>query len=454
MALQFNIPSLNPPAQLPNAMSRLKDMLAAQTSQADLTNAGLSNTKLAQDTSIQAQNARNAQQDRLDEQDYQTQIAATFAKHGHNDMSGAIDDILQLPATLKSQVHTDEWLKVKEGLQKSASDAAAAQLAQQQTQQQMAAAAAQKAAEARDYPGWLQQNNLTDNVFSQAKYQQALNAARAAGKYSALGANGAINENTGEVIAPPPDRKPLVVNGNLMTPEGGLLASPPTPAPAPAPYNLPAGTQRRSADNALVATAPPNPTGAGVQLIQTTDANGNPIQQFVPKVAGAPIAAAPTAQEKNRVYQASLVSQYADRILAMIDRNPQAVGPIAGRIARGETVLGIVSPEAKDLGTALGSFTALQPILHGFRGGGQTVDHFQSVIGDQRLNAEALKASIREIKALAEGIRTGKIAVDDTGTPAGSPAPFQTSTAKAAPQGVDPAVWNVMTPQEKALWPK
>jgi len=97
----------------------------------------------------------------------------------------------------------------------------------------------------------------------------------------------------------------------------------------------------------------------------------------------------------------------------MIDKTPNAVGPIMGRLARGETVIGNVSPEAKALGTALGSFEALQPILHGFRGGGQTVEHFHSVLGDQRLNAAALKASINEIKALAANIKGGK-AVEET----------------------------------------
>lgn len=142
-------------------------------------------------------------------------------------------------------------------------------------------------------------------------------------------------------------------------------------------------------------------------VIQSVDDSGNKITKIVPRVAGTEFAGAPTAQQANRRDQADIVSNYADHILELIDKNPGAVGPIVGRIARGETVIGNVDPGAKALGTALASFTALQPILHGFRGGSQTVDHFTSAIGDQRLNAAALKASINEIKALAKQIREG-----------------------------------------------
>lgn len=143
-------------------------------------------------------------------------------------------------------------------------------------------------------------------------------------------------------------------------------------------------------------------------VIQTVDANGNPIQKIVPKTAGAEFASKLTPQEQNRLDQADIIIREADRIKRLIDATPSAVGPIAGRIARGETVVGNVSPEAKALGTALGSFEALQPILHGFRGGSQTVEHFHNTLGDQRLNAAALKASLDQIKALATDIKQGR----------------------------------------------
>ncbi len=142
-------------------------------------------------------------------------------------------------------------------------------------------------------------------------------------------------------------------------------------------------------------------------VIQTTDDNGNKVTKIVPKVAGSEFRAAPTAQEQNRQAQADIVERQVDHIVKLIDASPNAVGPILGRLAKGETVVGTVSPEAKALATALGSLVALQPILHGYRGGGQTSDHFTSIIGDQHLNAAALKASLAEIRGLAADIRKG-----------------------------------------------
>lgn len=158
----------------------------------------------------------------------------------------------------------------------------------------------------------------------------------------------------------------------------------------------------------------PTPGAPATILIHTVDENGNPVQKVVPKVAGATFGAAPTAQTQNRREQADIILREADRIIGLIDKTPNAVGPVVGRLALGQTVLGTVAPEAKALGTALGSFEALQPILHGFRGGGQTVEHFHSVLGDQTLNAAALKASLLQIKALASDIRGGKAVEEGT----------------------------------------
>ncbi len=155
-------------------------------------------------------------------------------------------------------------------------------------------------------------------------------------------------------------------------------------------------------------------------VVKTVDDQGNAITQIVPKVAGTTIKGAPTAQETNRREQATIVNNEANRILKMIDATPNAIGPIMGRIAKGESVVGNIPPDAKALGTALASFEALMPILHGFRGGSQVMDHFTSIIGDQHLNAAALKASIKEIQALADNIRTGKVEAENAAAPAGN----------------------------------
>ena len=152
-----------------------------------------------------------------------------------------------------------------------------------------------------------------------------------------------------------------------------------------------------------------------MRLIQTVDENNNPIQKFVPEEEGASYAVKPPAVMQTRQNQASIIEREADAITSMIDAHPEVAGPIWGRITKGEAGLGTVGDAGKALQTRLGSFSALQPILHGFRGGGQTVEHFDKIIGDQSLNPSALKASLAQIKALATDIRTGKAPEEATG---------------------------------------
>ncbi len=161
-------------------------------------------------------------------------------------------------------------------------------------------------------------------------------------------------------------------------------------------FDIPAGNK-----------AAPKAAPAQPRLITTVDEKGRKVQKFVTPQTGASYTAGPTAQEENRRDQARIVNNYADHVMAMIDQNPKSVGPILGRIARGEIAVGSAPPEVQALHTALMSFEALQPILHGFRGGSQTVDHFHAAIGSQSTNAAALKASLTEIKSLAQQIESG-----------------------------------------------
>lgn len=404
MSLQFNIPSLNAPATIPNAMDRLKSVLDVQGQYAGIqsTNVGTQGQQLQ---NTQLQNTITSSQKRLqDDEAYKQQVSQIFQKH-NGDTEAALTEMLSLPQTQASQDHvtaiTNTLDKVQQ--QKAASLAAQQKLETDKEtaiekktvwQQQQDAIQRQK-----DYfDSRVNANDLHDTP---GDYQQAMADYARIGKPDELLnspiTDNVINKRTQEVVVKG-QQPPHNIDPN--SPEGIAAAV----AKSQQGYHAPA-----------------------VQLVQTTDDQGNKVQKFVPKVAGDAMAAAPTAQEQNRRNQASLVSQDADRIIAMIERNPNAVGPILGRLARGETVVGIVAPESKQLATALGSFEALQPILHGFRGGGQTMDHFHSVIGDQRLNAEALKASIREIKALAEGIKTGSIPIDDSGVaaPTTKKNPFQ-----------------------------
>ncbi len=148
------------------------------------------------------------------------------------------------------------------------------------------------------------------------------------------------------------------------------------------------------------------------QVLHKKTATATPVKD----VNGDPLAIEDTAQERNRMKQAKIIDNYSNHILALIDKDPSAVGPLLGRISRGEIKLGDAPPNVRSLYTGLSSFEALQPILHGFRGGSQTVDHFHQAIGGLETNAEGLKASIGEIKYLAQQIRDGLDTADAPGT--------------------------------------
>lgn len=399
MSLQFNIPSLNAPATLPTAMDRLKAILGTQAQYAGIAGDKASTQgQLLQNT--QTQNAITAKQKQLGEDEqYKQDIAQIFQKHknpdGTLDTEGALQDVLAHPQT---QGRPDMTNAVIATLDK--------------VQQQKAAIAAAKQKLDADTEAALQKKTVWQQQQDEIKARNDYWAAQLAAGVPDLPENRKKAMTDYDAIGKAPDLMNSPLTDNVIDKRTGQVMVRGQAAPHNIDPNSPEGIA------AAVAKSQQGYHAPAVQLVQTADDQGNKVQKFVPKVAGDAMAAAPTAQEQNRRNQASIVSQDADRIIALIERNPNAVGPILGRLARGETVVGIVAPEAKQLATALGSFEALQPILHGFRGGGQTMDHFHSVIGDQRLNAEALKASIREIKALAEGIKTGKIPIDDSGVTA------------------------------------
>lgn len=169
-------------------------------------------------------------------------------------------------------------------------------------------------------------------------------------------------------------------------------------------YQKPDGSEYEKAFGPV--RTPPDPSDQ-YAIINTVDDAGNKAVKIVPKVPST-FAAAPTAQESNRRDQAGIVSKDVDHIVELIDKNPGVLGPFIGRLYRGEIALGAAPPEARQLFTALKSFEALQPILHGFRGGSQTLDHFTQAIGGIETNPGGLKASLAEIKWLAETIKAGE----------------------------------------------
>lgn len=257
--------------------------------------------------------------------------------------------------------------------------------------------------------------------------------------------NAPVKMTPGEILVPPTGGTPIATNPKADTSKDVKVGQRDGPdntryvtymRPDKTTYELKLGAQRDS-------------SGAGsnsaLAVEQGKDQNGNPNGQFyivdkpgatarpvtIQGTDGKPLQSKPTAQTTNRTEQAGIVQNYADHLDNLIDQAGPNVGPLIGRLMRGEIKLGDVSPNVRALFTGLKSFEALQPIMHGFRGGSQTVEHFREAIGGLETNPAALKASIGEIRYLAQAIRNGEME-DGSG-----PAP-----AAASPSGNKAVNWS------------
>jgi len=196
-------------------------------------------------------------------------------------------------------------------------------------------------------------------------------------------------------------------------------------------------------DEWLTKVANMKPTAPRTHIITTIDTTtGEPVRMIVGDTVGSTWQAPPTVAEQNRRDQAKLVTGEVDNIVEMIEKDPGMVGPILGRIENGQLKVGTVDPKFSGLVTSLGSLTAMMPILHGFRGGSQAMDHFSTIIGDPHLNKPALRASLMAIKRLAEEIKTGKtIAVDENGEPVAASAPTPPPGNSATTGVLNGTIW-------------
>ena len=124
------------------------------------------------------------------------------------------------------------------------------------------------------------------------------------------------------------------------------------------------------------------------------DESGNPIGT---KVANAGKA---TGQPASRAAQAASIKEAGDQLLKEIDAKSKKIGNLGSYWAQATNGTPISDPDVAGLMTSLGSFAALQPSLHGFRGQ-QALKGFEDLIGGVPKNPEALKESIKSIQRTA-----------------------------------------------------
>ena len=159
--------------------------------------------------------------------------------------------------------------------------------------------------------------------------------------------------------------------------------------------------QDRQDNLRLAASLRPAPQ-APLQLITTTDANGNQIQKFVAKQAGETYAKPAGETLNNRLESAKAVKQTGDDIIAQLS-DPAfkaVVGPALGRAASLRDFIGNPPPEFSKLAGQIESYALANMGVHGMRSaqGAQQIAHLL----DQHHSAESLIAAIQGLNGFSQ----------------------------------------------------
>lgn len=154
-----------------------------------------------------------------------------------------------------------------------------------------------------------------------------------------------------------------------------------------------------------------------------TDLAGNPLPGAPLDDTGAPTGSRfaagvrPTGQMRDKAAQGTAISKSGQGLIDSL-RNPDGtptalagkIGPILGRISSLDQLLEVQDSDVQKYASELASYAALQPGLHGFRGG-NALKHFTGTIGSLPRSADNMIASI-------EGIEKGAVGpMEEVGTP-------------------------------------
>ncbi len=117
----------------------------------------------------------------------------------------------------------------------------------------------------------------------------------------------------------------------------------------------------------------------------------------------------PSGQASSRASAAQAALNVMPHLADLVHKNGASIGPLMGRISRGEIAIGDVPPDVAELYGAMKSFYALQPAVHGFRNA-EFVKDFETAIGTLERDPEAFLAGMKGLeptmKAVAEEGRT------------------------------------------------
>jgi hypothetical protein len=153
----------------------------------------------------------------------------------------------------------------------------------------------------------------------------------------------------------------------------------------------------------------------------------------------------PSGQAQSRGSAAQAVLDLMPDLKDLVNAHRADMGPIMGRINRGEIEIGNVDPEIARLYSAMKSFYALQPAVHGFRNA-EFVKDFEHALGTLERNPDAFLAGMEGLKptlqsVAKEGITYHKrIKEGQPNAPAGTTPPAGGAEEPKPPKEPDPGM--------------
>lgn len=111
----------------------------------------------------------------------------------------------------------------------------------------------------------------------------------------------------------------------------------------------------------------------------------------------------PSGQATSRGSAAQAVLDIMPDLEKSVRANAAEMGPIMGRLNRGEIKIGDVSPDVARLYSAMKSFYALQPAVHGFRNA-EFVKDFETALGTLERDPDAFIAGMQGLKPTLESV--------------------------------------------------
>jgi hypothetical protein len=169
--------------------------------------------------------------------------------------------------------------------------------------------------------------------------------------------------------------------------------------------------------------AQPAPQQPPIQLITTTDANGNAVQKFVPKTLGQTYDKPLTGTENLRVTQAKTVNDTGNDLIKKLS-DPQvvaALGPVLGRYTSLQQFIGDPPPEYTELAGEIESYALANMGVHGMRSA-QGAQQIKDLLGSKQTPASMIGA-IKGLNSFSENFVKNSRAGTASKTSSTTPAP-------------------------------